>query len=380
MTSFRGPDGQEDMPYLLLTGPVTTPRAIKFSMLADYSPQDKEFAAMLNAAKQELLSLAGANDEFACLLVPGGGTQATEAAVGAFCPAKRKKTLVISNGADGEAAIQMLERLGKPCVKLIYKETSRITTEDITNALSGDRNITHVWVTHCETASGMLNAVEDIVPIVKSTGRIMMLDASTTFGGMAFDLVRSGIDVIVTKPDACLESVGGIGIVLARKSLFEGEITPSHSPSLDLHRLFAAGDEVDTQLPTHSVIALHDALQALKTEGSVEGRGRRYLGNANTIRTRLRGLGCSLFLPDVDASPFVQTILAPHAPRFSFRALQAGLRQRGFIIAPGTLSSRASFRVGCIGMVDEPVMQQFVKAVDEVMKSMELQSLAAEPI
>jgi 2-aminoethylphosphonate-pyruvate transaminase len=74
----------------------------------------------------------------------------------------------------------------------------------------------------------------------------------------------------------------------------------------------------------------------------------------------------------------VQTVLAPHATRYSFRALQTGLRQRGMTITPGALTSRQSFRVGCIGSLDEAVVIQFIKAIDEVMQSMDLPSLAPE--
>ena len=33
--AFNGPEGQEDMPYLLTPGPLTTSRGVKLAMLAD---------------------------------------------------------------------------------------------------------------------------------------------------------------------------------------------------------------------------------------------------------------------------------------------------------------------------------------------------------
>ena len=38
---FKGPNGQEDMPYLLTPGPLTTSRAVKFAMLADWGSWDR---------------------------------------------------------------------------------------------------------------------------------------------------------------------------------------------------------------------------------------------------------------------------------------------------------------------------------------------------
>lgn len=37
---FPGPEGQEDMPYLLTPGPLTTSRTVKLAMLADWGSRD----------------------------------------------------------------------------------------------------------------------------------------------------------------------------------------------------------------------------------------------------------------------------------------------------------------------------------------------------
>ena len=40
---YNGPEGQEDMPYLLTPGPLTTSRTVKATMLADWGSRDVEF-------------------------------------------------------------------------------------------------------------------------------------------------------------------------------------------------------------------------------------------------------------------------------------------------------------------------------------------------
>ena len=44
----------------------------------------------------------------------GSGTFAIEAALGSFCPDRRRKTLVVINGAYGERAAKILDRIGQP--------------------------------------------------------------------------------------------------------------------------------------------------------------------------------------------------------------------------------------------------------------------------
>jgi 2-aminoethylphosphonate-pyruvate transaminase len=369
MKSFKGPDGQEDMPYLLLPGPVTTSRAVKFAMLADYGLLDKDFVALTRNVKQQLLQLVHAPEDATCILMPGNETTLREAVIGSVCPAKRKKTLVISNGTDGDEAARIFERAGKPCIKLAYRGTSTIKPADISKALTDDRNISHVWLVHCETSTGMINAVEDIAPIAKSLGRSLVLDATATLGGHKIDMATLGIDVILTRPDACLESIPGVGMVVANNNALDNENLENHAYSLDLRRVDASSAET---LPTHAVSALHQALFELQEEGGIDGRSKRYAKTADALRSRLKALGCELFLPDSEASTILQVVHAPKTPRFSFKALQSALRERGFMIAPGTLPLWPSYRIGCTGKLDETVMLKFIEALDDVMHSMDL--------
>ena len=52
--------------------------------------------------------------------------------------------------------------------------------------------------------------------------------------------------------------------------------------------------------------------------------------------------------------------------RFDFARFYDGLALRGFLIYPGKLTRAESFRIGCIGRIDEAVMRRVVAAVAEV--------------
>jgi 2-aminoethylphosphonate-pyruvate transaminase len=379
MSAYRGPDGQEDMPYLLTPGPVTTSRDVKFAMLADYNARDSEFADVTRFVRTELKRIAGCNDSHECVLLQGSGTSAVEAAVGTLCPARRKKTLVICNGADGERAASMMERIGRPFVRLTYRETTMPRASDVAKTLDEDRSISHVWLAHIETSTGMLNPMQDIAQVVKSKGRIMMLDATASFGGLPINVVESDIDVLVSTTDVCLENVPGIAFVITRRDLLESAVNQCHSPTLDLHEQWQAMQASGLfrfTPPTHVVVALREALRGLQTEGGVDGRSKRYLRNADTLRVRLKALGLTLLLEDAYASPIVHTVLAPRAATFDFGRFYIALRDRGFAIAPGVITTRQSFRIACVGNLDEKVIQHLVVAIEEVLNMMDVRSLA----
>ena len=378
MSAYKGPDGQEDMPYLLTPGPVTTSRGVKFAMLADYGQQDPDFVSSLRFVRNQLVRVAGGGD-VACVLLQGPGQFAIEAAIGSLCPARRKKTLVVVNGADGEQAARIMERIGRPCVRLTYRESSVPRESDLEKALTEDKSISHVWLAHCETSTGMLNPLEETAAVVKRLERNLIVDARMTFAGAAIDMQALSIEALITQSDGCLESVPGLSMVLARHGALEAAAGQSHSHNLDLHSQWQeqeAGLGFLATPPTHTVMALREALQDFENGGGVQGRAPRYRKNAAVLRERLKAMGLQMFLPDTEASPIVQTVLAPRAATFEFIRFQKALHTRGFAIAPGALSNRASFRIGNIGPFDDRLMQQLVSAMEDILNDMDVRSFA----
>jgi 2-aminoethylphosphonate-pyruvate transaminase len=380
MTAFKGPDGQEDMPYLLTPGPVTTSRAIKLAMLADFGGDDAEFFANVQAIRRALLKLAGCDDSHVCVLLGGTHDHAVESVIGSIGPDKKKKTLIVSNGVDAQHTAALMQRLGKACVPLSYRESSIAAAADVAKALENDRNIAQVWITHCESSTGMLNPVADIGKVVAAHGRTFIVDASITFGGAPLSIVDDRIDVLIATSSTSLESLPGVAIVLARRDLLAAAKDRCHSPALDLHAQWHAMDDARqtvVPLPTHATLALREALNDLDHEGGIASRAARYALVARSLRERLHAMGFSLFLPDELASPFVQCVLSPKDEHFGFLQFHALLQQRGFAIARGTMVKHRSFRIGCMGHVNERVMQHLVLAMEDVLKSMEVRNFAA---
>ena len=106
------------MPYLLTPGPLTTSRSVKATMLADWGSRDVEFRKVVADIRKGLLAMAGCDASYECVIMQGSGTFAIEAALGCFCPAGAGKTLVVANGAYGDRAAKILERIGRPVSKI----------------------------------------------------------------------------------------------------------------------------------------------------------------------------------------------------------------------------------------------------------------------
>jgi 2-aminoethylphosphonate-pyruvate transaminase len=376
--AYKGPDGQEDMPYLLTPGPLTTSRAVKLAMLADWGSRDPEFRDIIRSIRRELLRLAHAGPDSECVLMQGSGTFAIEAALGSFAPGRGRRTLVLVNGNYGERAAQILEHIKRPYVRIDAGDSAPIAAQEVAAALDADPDIQLVFLVHCETTSGIINPLVEIAGAVKSRGRILMLDAMSSFGALPIDMAREGIDVLVSSSNKCIEGVPGFAYVLCRRDLLMASAGRCHSVALDLNAQWTALEKTGQfrfTPPTHTLVAFAQALKELAAEGGSEGRLKRYRANQATLVQGMKRIGFVPLLEEPDAGPIIQTFLSPQDPRFDFEVLYRYLRSRGFAIYPGKLTKRPSFRIGTIGQLDEKVMRDVLQAVREALKHMGVKDL-----
>lgn len=376
--AFNGPEGQEDMPFLLTPGPLTTSRTVKLAMLADWGSRDIEFRQIVKDIRQRLLKLAHCGPSYECVIMQGSGTFAIEAALGSLCPRRKTKTLVLANGAYGERAVKILERLGRPVVMIDKGDSAVPTTDDLRAALDADRTISHVYFIHCETTSGIVNPVEDLARIAKARGKFVMVDAMSSFGALHLDMELWGIDVMVSSSNKCIEGVPGFSYVLLRRGLLEASHGRSHSVVLDLYEQWMVIEKTGQfrfTPPTHALVAFHQALREHEVQGGVVARGARYRRNADILVSGMRDMGFETLLPDAERGPIIQTFLTPGDPAFDFEKFYEALRARGYAIYPGKLTKSPSFRIGTIGQLDETVIRGVLSAIREVMREMNVKDM-----
>jgi 2-aminoethylphosphonate-pyruvate transaminase len=371
------------MPYLLTPGPLTTSRTVKSAMLADWGSRDVEFRALVKDIRKRLLALAGCSEAYECVIMQGSGTFAIEAALGGFCPKAEHSTLVVSNGAYGERAAGILERLGRPQITLDKGDAAAPSADDVAVMLDADPDISHVWVVHCETTSGIINPIQEIAKTVKDKGKFVMVDAMSSFGALPLQMESWGIDVMVSSSNKCIEGVPGFSYAICRRDLLDASKGQCHSVVLDLYEQWQ-GLEANGQFrftpPTHALVAFHQALKEHAEQGGVIARGDRYSRNARALIHGMREMGFSTLLPDAMAGPIIQTFLMPRDPNFVFERFYEGLRQRGFAIYPGKLTKLPSFRIGTIGQIDDRVIRGVLQAIRDVLREMKVKDLTPAEI
>ena len=366
-------------PYLLTPGPLTTSAAVKQAMLRDWGSWDADFRAMTQDLRDRLLAMLGPGGEaFDCVPMQGSGTFTVEAMLGSFI-ARDGKALVLANGAYGLRSAETLRYLGRDVVLLDKGDYLPPSGADVARILADDPAITHVVAVHCETSSGILNPVAEIACATHAAGRKLLIDSMSAFGALPLEVAEIEYEAMASSANKCIEGVPGFGFVLARKSALAAARGNSHSLSLDVHdqwRVMNKTGQWRFTPPTHVVAAFLAALRAHEREGGVAGRGARYARNRDVIVAGMRGLGFETLLKDRWQSPIIVTFFCPEDAGFEFDRFYQLMKVRGFIIYPGKLTVLDSFRIGCIGQMDEHVMRDVVRAAGEALTEMGVQSAA----
>ena len=360
-----------DRDKLLFTpGPLTTSLSVKQAMLHDAGSWHFEFNAKVAWIREELLRIAGVARDLGweAVLLQGSGTFAVEA-VFATCVPPDGKVAVCANGAYGERAARMLSHAGIAHTVLRVPEHLPGDPASLGDLLAADSAITHVFAVHCETTSGILNPIETIGQVARRHGKIFIVDAMSSFGGMPIGLESIAADYIIFSGNKCLEGVPGVGCVICRRSQLlacEGWARSLSLDLLDQLRGFERNGQFRYTPPTHCLLALEQALMELAAEGGVAARHDRYRRNHEVLLDGMRGMGFRSFLPAEVQSPFITSFHYPQDPRFFFETFYHALSDSGYIIYPGKISKADLFRIGSIGRLFPSDMRALLAAVRDV--------------
>ncbi len=380
LTAFPAPAGGE--PYLLTPGPLTTDISVKEAMLRDWGSWDGDFRAMTADLRDRLLAIAGVgSDTHVCVPMQGSGSFSVEAMLGTFVP-KDGKALVLANGAYGLRAAETLRTLGRAHTLIDKGDYLPPRGADVAEALAADPAITHVVAIHCETSSGILNPLAEIAEATQAGGARLLVDSMSGFGALPCDLAALGAEAIVSSANKCIEGVPGFGFVIAQKPALEAAGGNCHSLCLDLEaqwRYMEKTGQWRYTPPTHAVAAFLHALDLHQAEGGAAGRLARYTRNRDRLVDEMRAAGFETLLDNRWLSPIIVTFFTPEDPGFSFQAFYDLMKAKGFIIYPGKLTVVDSFRIGCIGRMDEAVMARVAEAARAALTEMGVASAAPPP-
>jgi 2-aminoethylphosphonate-pyruvate transaminase len=366
-------------PLLLTPGPLTTGKRVKEVMVHDWGSRDAAFLAINAEVLARLPEIVNGGADYVTVPMQGSGTFAVEAMLTTFVPPGGTVLLLI-NGAYGQRARKILSIARR---EVVVHETPEDTPPDLAKVeaiLEATPAITHLFVVHCETTSGILNPIAEIGALARKYRKGYLVDSMSAFGALPLDAQSIRPDAIAASSNKCIEGVPGLGFVIARREALEKTAGNATTLVLDLHdqwRNFEKTGQYRFTPPIHVIVSFHQALTEFFAEGGQPGRGKRYAENCRVLIEGMRELGFEPLLGDNLQAPIIVTFRMPADPNFKFQTFYDALKDRGYVIYPGKLTVADSFRIGCIGRLYPEHMRGALAAIRDILDEMGVKSLKA---
>jgi len=359
-----------DNPYLLLTpGPLSTSKAVRNALLRDWCTWDADYnEAVVQNIRRRLTELASATPEdFTAVLIQGSGSFTVEAVLGTALP-DGGKILIVTNGAYGKRMVQMAQRLKLKYIEYSLPETEAPKPETVSKLLMDNPDVTHVAMVHCETTTGILNPLAGIAHAVKEHGKIFIVDAMSSFGGIPLSMEEHSIDFLISSSNKCIQGVPGFAFVIAKRDTLQKCEGNARSLCLDVYDQWKEMDKTGKwryTSPTHVVRAFYQALDDLEAEGGITARYKRYCENQRLLAGGMSVMGFKPLLPPNLQSPFITSFLYP-ARSFNFNSFYHAVKKRGYVLYPGKISQADTFRIGNIGEVYPHDIKKLLKVIENL--------------
>lgn len=341
--------------YKLLTpGPLTTTDTVKQVMLFDHCTWDDDYKQITQSIRAQLLELAHVSaPDYTAVLMQGSGSFGVESVLTSVI-GPDEKLLIAANGAYGLRMAEICRHAGIAFTLYEQDNDTRPDPAVVADHLAQDPAITHVSMVHGETTSGILNDVAAVGKVVKAAGKIFIVDAMSTFGGVDVPVADWGIDFLISSANKCIQGVPGFSFILAKRAELEDSQGKARSLALDLYDQWKTM-EVDGKWrftsPTHVVLAFAQALKELKAEGGVPARYARYDENQRLLAENLSAMGFRPYLDSKVQGPIITTFHYPEGAKFTFRQMYDYIKERGYVLYPGKVMEAETFRVGNIGEI-----------------------------
>jgi len=341
-------------------------------MMKDWCTWDDDYNLIVQSIRKRLTQLAAPRNSsaYTTVLMQGSGTFSVEAVL-TSAVGNNEKILILANGAYGLRMGRIAEQAGIAYEMCNFDETVVPDPGVIEQILKNTPAITHVAAVHCETTTGMVNPVEEIGKLATKYGKVFIIDAMSSFGGIPMDIEKLHCDFLISSANKCIQGVPGFGFIIASRAEIARLKGKARSYSLDLFDQWKTMDEGRGKWrftsPTHVVRAFSRALEELDEEGGVEKRFIRYQTNHGLLVEGMQNLDFSCLLEPEKQSPIITAFHNPDDPQYQFPTFYEQLKSRGFVIYPGKVTNVDTFRIGTIGHLFPENIKQLIKAVQSSM-------------
>ncbi len=349
---------------LRIPGPSPIPPSIQRAMSQPMiGHRGTETSEMMQRIKPELKKVFGTKQDV--MIITGSGTSGLETAAVNIASAG-DEVLVLVSGSFGDRFAKICETYEMKTHRIEVDWGENIVVEDVADFLKGNKNIKAVFMTQCETSTGILNPIEEISKTVQEhSDALIVVDGVSCVGGVVTEMDAWGVDVFVTGSQKAMMLPAGLAFIAVSDKAWK-VIDSNKEPRfyLDLRRYRDSLDKDTTPFtPALSLIfGLEQALNLLKEEGLDNVYARHTLMKDMT-RAAMKALNIPLLTDDDVASA---TVTAVKPDSFDPEALRKSVKAKfGLSLAGGQAHLKGQiFRIGHMGFCTPADVLQYIGIIE----------------
>lgn len=337
---------------LRIPGPTPIPPAVQAAMNKPMiGHRSNEASTLIKEISERLKPFFGTIES--PLLFTGSGTSVLEAAVINTVQPK-EEALVVVTGVFGDRFTKILTEYDVTVRRLDVEWGKTPDPDAVKNILEQHPNIKAVFLTQCETSTGVLNPIEKLAAVVREqSDALIIVDAVSSMGAVPFEMDQWGIDITVAGSQKAFMIPAGLAFAAVSQKAWQ-IIEKNKNPKFYLDFKRYRDNLIKGTTPFTPAVSLlfglGAALELLEQEGLPQVF-KRHEAMKEMTRSAIRALSLPLMTSDEDASPTVTSVY--QADGWDSEKIRSDLKNMGIVIAGGQQHLKGKiFRIGHMGYCD----------------------------
>lgn len=306
-------------------------------------------------------------------ILTSSGTLAVECALANILE-PGEKILIPIYGVFGKRMSESAEQYGGKVVNINLEWDRALSPGELEEYLDKNDHVKIVSLVHNETSTGtMVKELSKIAQIVKNYGKLLVVDAVSSLGGVPIPVEKLGIDICITAAQKCLAGPPGISLVSVsedawKKILSKSSKTPSYI-DLKKHRQFMEKFETPFTPAVNLIYGLDEALKIIIEKG-IENWWKNHYECSELLYDQLES---SQFISySIRDYRSVTVAAASPPPNVSPKVLVEKMEEKGVTIAEGMDKLKDKIiRIACMGNINKKKIKYVVNILKEVVEEIE---------
>jgi len=350
---------------LFTPGPVYVPeRVLEVLAKPNDTHRSKPYEEMHQMTIEGLQKILYTKNE--CLIYTSSATGIMEACVRNLLKSD-ENGLFLSVGAFGDRWHQIGVMNGKNAIKAGVELGKPITAEFAAEELSRNK-YSVVFLQSNETSTGIYNPLEEVIPVLKDSGALICVDATSSMAGIKLEVDKLGVDVCLASTQKCFALPPGLAVCSVSNAAIEkANQVKNRGFYLDFLTLLKKNKvyQTPTTPPIPQIRALATQIDYILNDEGLEKRFERHEQLGKRTRMWANEMNLEMFPEKGFESNTVSTI--KNSLNIDCAKVVNNMLAKGFRIVNGYGSLvNKTFRIGHMGEISIKDLEDMLEVLTVV--------------